>query len=1540
MSGFITAFSIAFVCSITFVWRNRKKRVDCDGKKSPRAGIVTKENASGKCRLAMLAARTNGCVYSLSDAVRFREKYKIDKDTTSGGIHRKGSTLAIYPGSFNPPSSVHVDVVRRVCDMDSIQAVWLDMTIHRTKKKTVGQVIDERQHMAELSVKSLPKAGVTCLMSQLGDAGWGPEYFDVMRCLTDCDKIAWVMGSDVLEGMKSWKIKARRLLLHCDQLIVCQRGHSDEDIISIVREIVGNNKHDNRLVILPADRRLESMSSSALRGGGGGGGGEMSKRGFYEKALKEDEDGRMSRMWTELQNARRKGSDKLRGDLCNNIAHAYVLRGQYKNALFWAKMDLRLCKRRRDVPATIIGLRVCGEIFRHNRDVHASLKYLFDALKLCQSRMDHDASVTVDHLQGVHTEIGNSTREISHTYREGDSILHQKWADRYLLASGRHYYASMRLAYNKATQADAGNVDAALTSIDHIWVCASDAFFNYGNFLIDMMLPHAQTYFELALHAARRASDGIRQGRAHHGLGDVMMSQRRYEDAARHYSHDATHLRQHRSAPIFERRATLLNCVRSHVQAEGGLVQAARSVEELRRLDRQDCAQETLELCEVVRRLQQERSELVDRAKLAAKTVEDVVAGGAESVRRQHQVAERLCRKMADLSAAIDRYVDERTATQTMHSLRVRCAEGRARIVHMLENRASSGEKDAATSRSIEAAHDAGVARLNAAEFSPEPCRTEHVCHAVKWLRTVAKLSSDSTTAIAEDVQLEILISLGDAHSLRSKDLHMDALESLVGSTSSNDVSSDPRLNVHDSHDFKLAVSSYRQAYHIAARHENSQLAYRALNNLFVHFTDLRQFSDATQIERQLQRLDREANGSLTSENLEDTGGAATSLPGSDVETEYPDLFAGSFTDPRLFAISRDIVGKDMLPAKRRKKIRKRRKEAHERVANEKSTTTMSTDNTHAKRARTKKDCSWDHEVATCSASYVGEWDGAWEPCHLIEKIGNQCHVICRADGKDVFVPSRLVRLVCRGGDRASRHASNRASIPGSSSSSSLSLPSSASEWYVSTCVAFGLKASDFLRQSLRSLDTAAEKSSSRGENEKCHKYSLSDGAMNDAHVGAGLTALARAAYRISELVIRGNFVKRPRKIRASGTVDALDDFIDMCRRGETRIRSLGSFRIVCHALHRSRAAKLMQTMLATHPSLTDVELSLGARDRGAAFTSSSPSSILLATDTNLSNLRRLDLRGSDIRTRVEITSLARTLCSCENLEELDLSRNPLDDLTGLRSLAGTIHGTKAARRLRVLRLRAVEAKLASVIGDFMAPYRAPGDRRAFELDLSQNELDELDCASVSGALRRFDCATSTLLMDDCGLTASKVRALESDGFLSSSLEANMSSSSRPLEHVSLRSNPSISGAALNRLVRTLLTSPHFSVRTLDLFDCNVSLASDGIELFRAIANGSESDTTEDRSVTLIVGGNVWIPRDGRFNETLADFVTSCARFARRFRSVSVLLGWAIPRADVDVLERLWEGQNEMPPGASRRLGSFSIRRSNGSVSLEWGAVA
>lgn len=187
--------------------------------------------------------------------------------------------LAVYPGSFNPPSRVHVEVVKQVSALPTVDGVWLDMTAHRAKKLYIDSVKIDRARMADCAVDHLMTAGATDLMAQMGDRGWGKEYFATLRELLKSDgdsdmgpaKLVWVMGSDVVEGMSWWAEKARELLRYCDELVVIPRKQAAGSIVETLEGVLGSSRDTLEAegftitVLKFDDASLEEVSSSAIR---------------------------------------------------------------------------------------------------------------------------------------------------------------------------------------------------------------------------------------------------------------------------------------------------------------------------------------------------------------------------------------------------------------------------------------------------------------------------------------------------------------------------------------------------------------------------------------------------------------------------------------------------------------------------------------------------------------------------------------------------------------------------------------------------------------------------------------------------------------------------------------------------------------------------------------------------------------------------------------------------------------------------------------------------------------------------------------------------------------------------------------------------------------------------------------------------------------------------------------------------------------------------------------------------------------------------
>lgn len=116
------------------------------------------------------------------------------------------------------------------------------------------------------------------------------RYFDVVRsCAGPNGRVGWVVGSDVVMGMRFWRDKAKELLTHVDTLIVFPRDELESDGYSLGARLGNSGKESS---VLMAD----SVSGRRLRGdGGGGGAGKISQPDAHaEEAERTTADGASS----------------------------------------------------------------------------------------------------------------------------------------------------------------------------------------------------------------------------------------------------------------------------------------------------------------------------------------------------------------------------------------------------------------------------------------------------------------------------------------------------------------------------------------------------------------------------------------------------------------------------------------------------------------------------------------------------------------------------------------------------------------------------------------------------------------------------------------------------------------------------------------------------------------------------------------------------------------------------------------------------------------------------------------------------------------------------------------------------------------------------------------------------------------------------------------------------------------------------------------------------------------------------------------------
>lgn len=218
----------------------------------------------------------------------------LQREAPRNAAAARGFSLAVYPGTFNPPTHAHVAVAQAVIDeVPGVEAVWLDMAVHKGQKADAGALSAARLEMTSLAVEGVVRgASATCVGPKLRSP-LGAEYFEVMRALASGSdegavgadagadaaspaaegrrRLTWIMGSDVLEGMRRWREQARERLMQVDGLAVVLRGScAESDVRNLLRELLASDEDERRaprLTVLRLPEHLANVSSSAARQG-------------------------------------------------------------------------------------------------------------------------------------------------------------------------------------------------------------------------------------------------------------------------------------------------------------------------------------------------------------------------------------------------------------------------------------------------------------------------------------------------------------------------------------------------------------------------------------------------------------------------------------------------------------------------------------------------------------------------------------------------------------------------------------------------------------------------------------------------------------------------------------------------------------------------------------------------------------------------------------------------------------------------------------------------------------------------------------------------------------------------------------------------------------------------------------------------------------------------------------------------------------------------------------------------------------------------
>jgi len=211
-----------------------------------------------------------------------------EADSSTQPAIQKKNVLAIYPGSFNPPTRAHTAIATIVAGMPEVRALWMDLTTPYRSKQKIAEVARERREMVEIVLRDLPNVGCSAFKEVMGPLGDTEAYFDTLRQFAGPGgRVAWVIGSDVVQAMKFWSDKAARLLRHVDMLIVFVRSvpngstnasadrqielqETTQSCWKILEDLLGQNRSTlttaRKVVFRSIASELQPLSSSSALG--------------------------------------------------------------------------------------------------------------------------------------------------------------------------------------------------------------------------------------------------------------------------------------------------------------------------------------------------------------------------------------------------------------------------------------------------------------------------------------------------------------------------------------------------------------------------------------------------------------------------------------------------------------------------------------------------------------------------------------------------------------------------------------------------------------------------------------------------------------------------------------------------------------------------------------------------------------------------------------------------------------------------------------------------------------------------------------------------------------------------------------------------------------------------------------------------------------------------------------------------------------------------------------------------------------------------
>ncbi|MGL5068583.1 MAG: nicotinate (nicotinamide) nucleotide adenylyltransferase [Sarcina sp.] len=170
--------------------------------------------------------------------------------------------IAIYGGSFNPPTVAHENIARDILKLDEIEKIiYLPVGDSYKKKSLISS--EYRYAMLGFILENLKNDGLKVDINRLEmDAQKRLYTLESLRVLKKEYKsdLAFVMGTDNVKEFSSWYNPEE--LLKEFYFVVIER--ENDDVIKLIREDKLLSKYENRFIIL-SETSYKTVSSTYIR---------------------------------------------------------------------------------------------------------------------------------------------------------------------------------------------------------------------------------------------------------------------------------------------------------------------------------------------------------------------------------------------------------------------------------------------------------------------------------------------------------------------------------------------------------------------------------------------------------------------------------------------------------------------------------------------------------------------------------------------------------------------------------------------------------------------------------------------------------------------------------------------------------------------------------------------------------------------------------------------------------------------------------------------------------------------------------------------------------------------------------------------------------------------------------------------------------------------------------------------------------------------------------------------------------------------------